>query len=288
MRFGVHARTSGGLLGVVDRAEAMGAEAVQVFTQNSRAWQARRLDPVLFAQYRERAAASPVVTATYAHAIYLINLASPDADVKRRSRECLTNNFAVAAGIGAEGVVLHLGSHCGTGLEACVAELLASLRAIIDEFDGGPDLLLENAAGAGGTIGRTVEELALVIQALGGDPRIGVCLDTQHLFASGVSYATPEEMDAFVRRVDETLGLDRVRCLHLNDSKVPFGSNRDRHANIGEGEIGEPALRAFLGHPSLQGLPAILEIPGIEGHGPGGADLAVARRLHEEGLALYR
>ena len=288
MRFGAHVRTGAGLLSVIERGEAMGAEVVQVFPQNSRAWKSRRLDPVLFAEYRATQAASEVVTATYCHAIYLINLASPDAAVRERSHECLVANMRVAEGIGAEAVVLHLGSHKGTGLEACVGELLVGLREVLAETAGGCGLLLENAAGAGGAIGRTFDELALVIEALDGDDRVGVCLDTQHLWASGYGYDTPEAMDKLVDAFDAAVGLDRLRCLHLNDSKVPFGAGADRHENLGEGHIGDGPLSVFLGHPRLQGLPAILEIAGIEGHGAGAADLAVARRLHAEGVARYR
>ena len=158
---------------------------------------------------------------------------------------------------------------------------------MLAETEGGCGLLLENAAGAGGAIGRTFDELGLVLEALDGDERIGVCLDTQHLWAAGYRYDTAEEMDKLVASFDAVVGLDRLRCLHLNDSKVPFAAGSDRHENLGEGHIGEDRLAVFLGHPALQELPALLEISGIEGHGPGPLDLEVARRIHAEGVALY-
>ena len=146
-------------------------------------------------------------------------------------------------------------------------------------------ILLENAAGAGDTVGRSFEELATVIEAAGGDERLGVCLDTQHLWASGVAFGTVEAADDLVGLVEDTVGLERLRCLHLNDSKVEFGANRDRHENIGDGTIGAEALAALLGHPSLQGLPAVLEVPG-EGDGPRAEDVVAARAAWEQGLAL--
>lgn len=164
-------------------------------------------------------------------------------------------------------------------------------EAALDEAAGGGgvcDLWLENTAGAGGTMGRSLEELGAMIACADGDPRLGVCLDTQHLWASGISFATPAEADQLLRQLDAVVGLGRLRCLHVNDSKTPFGSNRDRHENLGAGTIGPGPLRALLGHPDLQGLPAVLEVPGVEGHGPGPADLAVARRLHGRGLAARK
>jgi deoxyribonuclease-4 len=146
-------------------------------------------------------------------------------------------------------------------------------------------ILLENAAGAGDTVGRSFEELQQVIEAAGGDGRLGVCLDTQHLWASGVPFTTVDEADDLIDLVADTVGLDRLQCIHLNDSKVEFGANRDRHQNIGEGTIGEEALAALIGHPALQGLPAILEVPGT-GDGPRVEDVARARRVLEKGLAM--
>jgi deoxyribonuclease-4 len=200
----------------------------------------------------------------------------------------LIDNLRAAGLIGAWGLVLHPGSHLGAGLEARVSSLVDALLGALDTAEGPVPLLLENTAGAGGTLGRTFDELASILDAAGGDPRIGVCLDTQHLWASGIVYASPHEADSVVRSLHRSLGLERLRCLHLNDSKVPFGANRDRHENLGQGTVGEGGLRAILGQPRLQRVPAILEVPGIHREGPGAADLAVARRLHVEGLAVRR
>ena len=190
--------------------------------------------------------------------------------------------------MGSDGLVLHLGSHRGHGFESAlpaVADaLIEALDSVVTTSRPCP-ILLENTAGAGDTIGRSFDELGDVIGATGGDERLGICLDTQHLWASGVAFASIRDADALVATINRTVGLDRLRCLHLNDSKVEFGANRDRHENIGDGTIGAKGLGALLGHPDLQGLPAILEVPGI-GQGPRAEDLATARKVWAKGIAL--
>ena len=274
----------------------MGAEVVQIFTQSPRMWKPTQYGPEVLGAFRAARFDHPSVTATYCHATYLINLATPDPELAARSRACLTANLATATGIGADGLVLHIGSHRGTGFESALSGIAASLIEVLDGLSGSGDLsgsedrapcpiLLENAAGTGDTVGRTFEELALVIEAAGDDNRLGVCLDTQHLWASGVPFGTVVDADALVGTIEATVGLDRLRCLHLNDSKVPFGANRDRHENIGEGTIGSEALGALLGHPALQGLPAILEVPGA-GDGPRAEDIEAAKQIWRAGMAL--
>jgi deoxyribonuclease-4 len=274
----------------------MGAEVVQIFTQSPRMWKPTQYGPEVLGAFRAARADHPSVTATFCHATYLINLATPDPELAAKSRACLAANLATATGIGADGLVLHIGSHRGSGFERALPGIAASLIEVLDGGTGSGDLsgpgdnppcpiLLENAAGTGDTVGRTFEELALVIEAAGHDQRLGVCLDTQHLWASGVHFGTVVAADALVGAVEATVGLDRLRCLHLNDSKVPFGANRDRHENIGEGTIGSEALAALLGRPALQGLPAILEVPGA-GDGPRAEDIETARQIWRAGTAL--
>jgi len=138
---------------------------------------------------------------------------------------------------------------------------------------------MENSAGAGGTIGRSLEELATLVDALDGHPRLGLCLDSCHLYVSGVDVTDPAVVDGLVRELEGHVGLDRLRALHVNDAAAPLGSNRDRHANILEGELGE-RLGAFLAHPRLQHLPAYLEVPGKDKKGPDAAEIAKLRDLH--------
>ena len=177
---------------------------------------------------------------------------------------------------------MHVGSHLGDGLEAGLTRIQGELDKVLADLPDGVWLLLENTAGAGGTIGRTVDELAAVIER-SPHPRLGVCLDSCHLFASGIEISDPAAMTALLDEIDEKIGLDRLRALHLNDSQVPFGSNRDRHAPVGDGLIGE-GLAAFLGHPRLQGLACVLETPVKDGKSIDAEALAPARRLHEAGV----
>ncbi|MGO8874254.1 MAG: deoxyribonuclease IV, partial [Acidimicrobiales bacterium] len=282
MLIGANVRASGGLLPALGRGADMGADVVQIFTTSPRVWTSNVYAAELLEAYRVAQAAHPSVRATFCHASYLINIATTDSEVLGKSRACLVENLRVATAIGAAGLVLHLGSHLGKGFEAVVTPVADELRRALDTVedllgDRPAPLLMENAAGAGGTCGRDFDELAAVLAAAGGDERLGACLDTQHLFAGGADYATLTKADAVVAAVDAAIGLDRLACIHLNDSKSERGSNRDRHASVGTGLIGATALGSLLGHPRLQHLPAVLETPGLEGHGPGAADIEAAR-----------
>lgn len=287
MEIGAHVKSSGGLLTCLARGEELGCDVIQIFTQSPRMWRPSSHSPGALAAYREAQAAHPSITATFCHATYLINLAAAQEELLTKSASCLAENLTAATAIGAKGLVLHVGSHRGAGLEAVTGQIVATLVGALDEAEaslGIPacPLLLENAAGAGGTVGRSFAELAVLLDAAG-DPRLGVCLDTQHLFASGSPYRTPEEADLVVQALDDAIGLERLGCIHLNDSKVPLGANRDRHENLGEGEIGAESLACLLGHPSLQAVPAILEVPG-DGDGPRAKDVTAAREILARGL----
>jgi deoxyribonuclease-4 len=288
MRIGAHVRAGKGLVPALQHGDDIGAEVVQIFTQSPRMWKPSQYGPEVLAGYREAQAEHPTITSTFCHATYLINLATPDPVLADKSRACLDANLATAEGMGADGLVLHIGSHRGSGFDTSLPGIVEALIEALDSVEASVDpcpILLENAAGAGDTVGRSFEELAAVIDAAGGDERLGVCLDTQHLWASGVPFGTVEEADDLVALVEDTVGMARLQCLHLNDSKVAFGANRDRHENIGDGTIGTQALAALLGHPELQGLPAILEVPG-EGDGPRSEDVAAARQVWAEGVKL--
>jgi deoxyribonuclease IV len=286
MLFGAQVRQAGGLLAALRRAEAMGAEVMQVFAQSARQWRFPEASPERAAELGAAWPASSTVRAVVCHAPYLVNLGTPDDALYERSCRTLTDNLGAVVAMGGIGLVVHLGSHLGAGLDACLDRLAGGLRRSLDA--GGGRLLLENTAGAGGTIGRSFDELARVIDAAGGDRRLGVCLDTQHLWAAGVDFRTVEQADRAVAALDATVGLDRLACLHANDSKVALGAGLDRHENPGWGEIGADGFRSLLGHPALQHLPAVLEVPGADGKGPGPAELATLRHMHADGLARRR
>jgi deoxyribonuclease IV len=278
MLIGAHVSTSGGIHTAVDRIERFGGDALQIFTQSPRAWRPTNHDPANFELFKERRAEAGV-GGVLCHALYLVNLASPKPDVHEKSVASLLNTIEVACRIDADGVVVHVGSHLGAGFEAGLELVVPALRQALERCSDTTWLLIENSAGAGGTIGRSIEELCLLVDALDGHPLVGVCLDTCHLWVSGVDVTDRVVLDATLAELDERVGLDRLRALHVNDTKEPLNSNRDRHANLGEGVLAEK-LAVFLGHPLLQGLPAVLETPGKDGHGPDADDVSALKTLH--------
>jgi deoxyribonuclease-4 len=176
-------------------------------------------------------------------------------------------------------VIFHVGSHLGAGFEVGLDRTTEALEQILAGSEGDTWLLMENSAGTGGTIGRSLSELQTLLERLDRHPRLGICLDSCHLYASGYDVTDPQEVDKLVGELDAGIGLDRLRALHVNDSAAQLGSNRDRHANIGEGMMGED-LGAFLAHPAFQHLSAYLEVPGVNKHGPNADEIQKLRELH--------
>jgi deoxyribonuclease IV len=283
--FGAHVSASGGIHTTLDRAEAMRAEAVQLFTQSPRMWRPTNHDPANFETFKKRRVELGIAAGgVVAHALYLVNLAAPDDQVYEKSRAALRNTMEVACAIDADGVVFHVGSHLGAGMDVGMERCVPALKEALELCTETTWLLVEDSAGAGGTIGRSIDELAALFEACGAHERLGLCLDTCHLYVSGVDITDREVLDDLLDDVDERIGLDRLRALHVNDAVDPLGSNRDRHANIGEGQLGKK-LGVFLSHPKLQGLPAFLEVPGADKHGPDAKELRKVRNLHKRWVA---
>jgi deoxyribonuclease-4 len=283
MEIGAHVSSSGGIHKAVDRAVAIGADSMQVFTQSPRTWRPTNHDPATFATFRERRA-EVGMGGVVCHALYLCNLAAPNDDVYEKSVAALRNTMEVACGIGADGVVFHVGSHLGSGFEHGLERVVPAMEQVLELCSDETWLLMENSAGTGGTIGRSIAELATIHERLDRHPRLGICLDSCHLYASGVDVTDPAALDACLDEVNASIGLDRLRALHVNDSEMPLGSNRDRHANIGEGLLGEQ-LGVFLGNPRLQGLPAVLETAGPDNHGPDASEVRKAKELRQRAIA---
>ena len=283
MHIGAHLSSSGGIHTAVDRAEAVGAESLQVFTQSPRAWRPTNHDPATFDRFRKRRAEMGLHE-VFCHALYLCNFAAPDDAVYEKSVAALRNTMEVARAIAADGVVVHVGSHLGSGFEAGLERVVPAMEQVLELSSDETWLLMENSAGAGGTIGRSVDELATLYQRLDGHPHLGICLDSCHLYVSGIDVTDPAALDALLDEVDRSIGLDRLRALHVNDSAAPLGSNRDRHANIGEGLLGEK-LGVFLGNSRLQGLPAVLEVAGPDNKGPDANEIRKAKELHARAIA---
>jgi deoxyribonuclease IV len=283
MYIGAHLSAAGGLDKAVDRAEAVHAESLQVFTQSPRTWRPTNHDPASFDRFRERRT-EVGLAGVLCHALYLCNFAAPDDDVYEKSVAALRNTMQVACAIGADGVVFHVGSHLGSGFEAGLERVVPAMEQVLELCSDETWLLMENSAGTGGTIGRSIEELATLHERLGRHPRLGVCLDSCHLYASGVDVTDPVLLDALLDELDSSIGLDRLRALHVNDSEAPLGSNRDRHANILEGLLDE-RLGVFLGNHRLQGLPAVLEVAGPDKKGPDEHEIRKAKELHARAIA---
>jgi deoxyribonuclease-4 len=282
MQIGAHVSSSGGIHNAVDRAVAIGADSLQLFTQSPRTWRPTNHDPATFERFRERRAETGM-GGVLCHALYLCNLAAPDDSVYEKSVTAMRNTMEVACGIGADGVVFHVGSHLGSGFETGLERVLPAMEQVLELCSDETWLLMENSAGAGGTIGRSIDELATLYERLDKHPRLGICLDSCHLYVSGVDVTDPAALDACLDEVDSAIGLDRLRALHVNDSATPLGSNRDRHANVGEGLLGEK-LGVFLGHPRLQGLPAVLETAGPANHGPDADEVRKAKEIRARAI----
>jgi deoxyribonuclease-4 len=243
-------------------------------------WKPTNHDPETFTKFKEQRSELGIPDGgVVAHALYLCNLAAPDDEIYAKSRAAMRNTMEVASAIEADGVVFHVGSHLGAGMDVGIERVVPALNEVLELSNDRTWLLMENSAGAGGTIGRSVDELVTLFDAAGGHERLGICLDTCHLYASGFDVTDPAVVDEMVEEIDARIGLDRLRALHVNDSAAPLGSNRDRHANIGEGLIGED-LGVFLSHSKLQGLPAFLEVPGVDKKGPNREELRKVREMH--------
>jgi deoxyribonuclease-4 len=269
---------SGGIKKALENAHAFGMDSVQLFAQSPRTWRFPDHDPADLEAFRARREELGI-GAVAIHAVYLLNLASTKADFYEKSVDTLSKTVDAACAIGAEAVVFHVGSHQGAGFDAGLERVVPALAQALERCDDTTWLCMENTAGTGDTIGRSLEELAALYEALDHHPRLGVCLDSCHLFASGYDVTDPDALDGVVKQLDALIGLDRLRVLHVNDSKTPLGSNRDRHDNIGDGLMGNK-LAVFLGHPKLQGLPALLEVPGADGHGPDAEQMKKLRKLY--------
>jgi len=265
-----------------ERAVERGCEAMQVWGQSPRAWRPTHWKPDDVAAFRELMADGPVRSVTI-HAIYLINAASTDPDLRKKSADSMIHALRTGDEIEADGVVLHPGSAKGEPNEEALPRVAELVKHALDESDRCP-LLFENTAGAGDTLGRSFEELDKLIRLCGRRKRVGICLDSCHMLASGFDITTADKLADVLDRYDSIAGLDRLRCLHMNDSQTPLGSNRDRHAPPGDGHIGARGCAAFLSEPRFENLPVLFEGPGVEGKAVAKIDIDRMKELRRNGL----
>jgi deoxyribonuclease-4 len=282
MLIGAHVSTGGGLDKAIERGSERGCESIQIFNQSPRMWRPTNYGEEDFAAFKEAMAGSPV-EAVIIHAVYLINCATKDSELREKSLNSLAHALRIGDGIGAVGVVLHPGAQKGEPHGPSMKRASKVIKAALDETESCP-LLLEQTAGHQGLLGRDFDETAALIEGAGGGERLGLCLDSCHLFVQGFDVTDRPSLDAIVAEADEKVGLDRLGALHVNDAAVPLGSSRDRHANIGKGEMGKSGLKWFLSEPRFEGLPATLETPGPNKKGSDKKEVSAAKRLRREGL----
>jgi deoxyribonuclease-4 len=282
---GAHVSPAGGLHKAVERGVERGCRAIQIFNQSPRMWRPTAYSDEDFAEFREAMKGSRIKSVLI-HAVYLLNCATEDKEMREKSLRSLIQSLRVGDGIGAAGVVLHPGSAKQGDVPKAIKRAGNVIKLALSESNG-CELHLEDTAGAGGTLGRSFDELAALFDAADGDGRLGMCLDSCHLYASGYDIATREGLRATLKECDDKVGLKRLRSLHLNDSLVKLGSNRDRHAILGEGELGERGCAVFLSEPKFERLPCLLET-GKDGGEPSAEDVALAFKLRKRGKANRR
>jgi deoxyribonuclease IV len=279
---GAHVSTAGGLVNAVERGVELDCDAIQIFHQSPRMWRPTRYSDEDFDAFRD-AMADTRIGAVVIHAVYLINCASKEREIRRKSLASLKQAMRVGDGIGAGGVVLHAGARKGQPYASSVKRA----GKVISEALAGSNrcpILLENTAGTQGPLGRNFDELADLIDAAGGGKRLGACLDCCHLLAAGFEVRSRAALAGVIDEFDSKVGLGRLRCVHVNDSEAPIGANRDHHANLGEGELGRKGLRVFLSERRFENLPALIETPGPDGRGPDRNEVLTAKRLRRDGL----
>jgi deoxyribonuclease IV len=261
VKIGAHVSTSGGPQTCFDRAEEIGAESAQIFLTPPQQWRSSRVEPDQALAFRDRAAKSSVES-VFVHGVYLINLATDDQPNLNRSTSSLKSAMNSCSQLGIKGVIFHLGSHKGQGLDSVFEQICQACTDVLKSSPEDTMLILENSAGAGGTIGSKFGDLGRIIREVG-NPRVKVCLDTQHCYAAGYDLATAEGLELAMSEFEQEVGFDQLVAVHANDSKVELGSGRDRHENIGDGHIGVEGFRRILAHRAFDKVPFLLEVPGF-------------------------
>jgi deoxyribonuclease IV len=282
MLIGAHVSPAGGPAHAIERGVERGCRSIQIFNQSPRQWKPTVYDDEKVAAYKEAFDGSDI-EALLIHAVYLVNCASEDKDMRAKSLTSLTASLHAGEALGAVGVVVHPGSALKSSPDAAIKRASKVIAEALKESEGCA-LHLENTAGSGGTLGRTFEELEALIEGAGGGARLGACLDSCHLLASGYDIRTADDLASVVDEFDRVVGLKRLGSLHVNDSKTPLGSNVDRHINLGEGEIGKKGIAAFLSEPRFEGLACVFEGPGAAGKAVEKADIDNAWKLRKRGL----
>jgi deoxyribonuclease-4 len=279
LEFGAHVSAAGGVDLALGRAAEFAMTSCQIFTKNERQWNAKPLDPAVIERYLAKRAETGI-GCVVSHDSYLINIASPDDSLWEKSRQALMEELRRCDQLDIPFLVSHPGAHVGSGVEAGIARLIEAVNRVHDEMPASRAvLLLETTAGMGTSLGSSFEEIAAMLAGIGDASRAGVCMDTCHVFAAGYDLRDAESYARTMQAFDDIVGLDRLKCIHINDSQKALGSRVDRHAHLGEGELGLEAFRSLVNDPRLCGLPGILETPKGADAKEDGINLGVLRGL---------
>lgn len=274
---GGHVSAAGGAYNAIERGEAIGANAIQLFGASPRAWTVKPLSAQDAQKFKDARAAS-TIEKVFLHASYLVNLGSPNNRIFHGGVSNLTAHYQICNDLGADGIMFHIGSWKDTTREEGIANVIKGINKVLEAVSGTSKLLLENSAGGGNKIGVEIEEIGKIMQEIN-DPRLGVCIDTQHAFAGGQLTYTKEGIAAFAERCEQSFGLEKIALLHVNDSKPEYGSLLDRHENIGDGHIGIDGFKNLAAHPFFGSIPWILEVPGFDGDGPDAQNIQIIRSV---------
>lgn len=281
MRFGFHVSIAGGFTNVIERANRLGCETVQIFTASNKQWKRTPLDPDVVAGFRASLKEAQLHPLTV-HLFYLPNLATPDEELLERSRQALSAELGRSSILGADFLVLHPGAFKNSNMDEGISRVATSLnQAISSATTKKVKILVENTSGGGTRLGGSFDDLARIIEGVGKKDSVGICLDTAHAFQAGYPLHTSKGLEETMEEMDQLIGLEKLLLLHLNDSKTPLGSHNDRHWHIGKGEMGIQAFRRIINHPELKHLSAVMETPSA----PGGdvRNMAMVKKLREEG-----
>ncbi len=280
MKIGAHVSTAGGISKAPGRAQEIGCEAIQIFGSSPQGWGFKAVPEEEIEFFKQNAAAAGI-GAIFLHAIYLIILGPPNQANLPKGIDSLVKYMTLASDIGATGVIVHPGSHGGAGYESVLPQTVEVLKTVLDWAPDGPYLAMENMAGTGQHIGARFEKLGGLMEAVA-QPRLKICLDTQHCFAAGYDLAPGAGMEDLLDQLESGPGRANVVAIHANDSKRPCGSGVDRHDNVGDGFIGEDGFAVFMGHPAFRDIPFLLEVPGFDGNGPDLQNVEILKRIREQ------
>lgn len=277
MLLGGYVSANGGLHKAIEKADRFGFEVAMFFIGSPHTWWLPQLTEEEVSRYTQTLTDSSVQK-TYAHGLYLANLASPDPKIYKNSIRSLTITMQNGEKVGIEGVIFHLGSHRGTSVQAGLERVIDGMQEILDKSPGKTKLIMENSVQQKDKVGTNLAELGHVLNQLN-SPRVSVCYDTCHGFAMNYNYADPTSFETLLSDINLHIGLDRLDCMHINDSQTELGSHIDRHANLGKGYIGLKGFEQIVNEPSFQDLDFILEVPGQDNHGPTQSDLQLFKSL---------